>query len=183
MKEKKRCWWTDGASEILKEYHDNEWCIPVHDDKKIYENLVLETFTTGLSWEIILKKREAFREAFDGFDAEKIAQYDEAKIEKLCQNPAIVRSPRKIRATISNTKVFLEIQKEFGSFNNYIWGFSNNKVLKNTNDKYDEYLDIIETVAKDLKKRGIKYMGPSIATAFLESIGVLDNHETGCFMY
>ena len=132
--EMKRCFWVDESSPVYVKYHDEEWGVPVYDDKKLYEMFLLETFQAGLSWITILRKREAFREAFDGFDAEKVASYGEEKIRDLMENAGIIRNRRKMDAAVKNARVFLEIQREFGSFSEYLWGFTNNEILVNQDD-------------------------------------------------
>ncbi|MCX8129437.1 MAG: DNA-3-methyladenine glycosylase I [Clostridia bacterium] len=179
---KKRCSWVSN-SEIHKDYHDKEWGVPIYDDKELYETLVLETFTTGLSWLIILKKRENFRKAFDNFDPDKVAEYDEQKVEELCKNTDIIRSPGKIKATISNTRIFKSIQKEYGTFSKYIWGYTDNKIIKNTDNRFNFHNDVAVKISEDLKKRGMKYVGPVTVNAFLEAMGMINNHETECFRY
>ena len=176
---KNRCTWA-GSDEIYIQYHDEEWGVPTHDDRLLFEMLVLESFQAGLSWITILKKRENFKKAFDDFDVEKVAKYDDNKVEELRQNKGIIRHKGKITSAINNAQVFIEIQKEFGSFDEYIWGFSEGKIIK------AEYLtesDLSRTVSKDLKKRGMKFVGPTIIYSYLESIGVIDNHQKDCFKY
>lgn len=177
-----RCSWV-GSDEIYIKYHDNEWGVPVYDDKLLFEMLILESFHTGLSWLIILKKRENFRKAFDNFDSQIIVHYGEDKIEELLNNPGIVRSRRKIEATIGNTRVYHNIQKEFGSFSNYLWGFNNNKITYNKDDSFMTTTELSDRVSKDLKKRGMKYVGSVTINAYLEAVGVLNNHHTSCFRY
>ena len=176
---KKRCSWA-GPDEIYIKYHDEEWGIPTYDDKELFEMLVLESFQAGLSWITILKKRENFKKAFDDFDVLKVAEYDDEKIDELRSNEGIIRHKGKITSAINNAKVFIEIQNEFGSFSDYIWGFTNGKTIK------AEYLtesDLSEEISKDLKKRGMKFVGPTIIYSYLESIGVIDNHEQNCFKF
>lgn len=177
-----RCSWVTN-SKIHEEYHDKEWGVPVYDDQLLYEILVLESFHTGFSWLIILKKIESFRIAFDNFNSKKIEAYNEEKIEELVNNEKIIRSRRKIIAAINNTKIFHDIQQEFGSFANYIWGFTNNQVIKNKDNNMASTTEISNTVSKDLKKRGMKYVGSVTINAFLEAIGVFNNHEISCFLY
>lgn len=175
----KRCSWVTD-DEIYIKYHDEEWCVPTHDDQKLYEMLVLESFQAGLSWITILKKRENFRNAFDGFDYKKIADYGEDKVEELRKNEGIIRHKGKITATINNAQIFMEIQEEFRSFDNYIWGFTNGEIIK---AEYKTESDLSKTISKDLKKRGMKFVGPTIIYSYLESIGILDNHQRDCFKY
>lgn len=179
----KRCFWVDESSELYVKYHDEEWGVPKYDDKELFELLILESFQAGLSWFIVLKKREAFRKAFDGFDVKKVAEYNDDKIEELLQNEGIIRSRGKILAAISNAKIFIEIQQEFGSFSNYIWGFTNNKVIKADYETLPASTPLSDQISKDLKKRGMKYVGTVIVYSYLQAIGVVDDHEKGCFKY
>lgn len=147
----KRCFWVDEKSEIYVKYHDEEWGVPNHNDRDLFELLILEGFQAGLSWITVLKKREAFRKAFDNFDVTKVSEYDEEKINALLENKDIIRSRGKITAAINNAKIFIEIQKEFGSFSNYIWGFTDNKVIKNTTGEIPVKTELSDMVSKDLK--------------------------------
>ena len=174
-----RCNWA-GSDEIYIKYHDEEWGVPTHDDQELFEMLVLESFQAGLSWITILKKRENFRKAFDNFDVEKVAEYDDEKIEELRSNEGIIRHKGKITSAINNAKTFIDIQNEFGSFDEYIWGFTNGEIIK------AEFLtesDLSKSISKDLKKRGMKFVGPTIIYSYLESIGIIDNHQEYCFKY
>ena len=176
---KQRCNWA-GSDEIYIRYHDEEWGVPTHDDRELFEMLVLESFQAGLSWITILKKRENFRKAFDEFDVVKVASYDDDKVEELRLNEGIIRHKGKITSAINNAKVFIEIQKEFRSFDEYIWSFTNGEIIK------AEFLtesDLSKTISKDLKKRGMTFVGPTIIYSYLESIGVIDNHQKDCFKY
>ena len=176
---KKRCTWA-GSEEIYIKYHDEEWGIPTHDDKELFEMLILESFQAGLSWITILKKRENFKKAFDDFDVLKVASYGEAKINELLENDGIIRHKGKITSAINNARIFIEIQKEFGSFNEYIWRFTDGKIIK------AEYLtesELSKSISKDLKKRGMKFVGPTIIYSYLESVGIIDNHQKDCFKY
>lgn len=164
-------------------YHDEEWGKPKHNDKELFELLILEGFQAGLSWLTVLKKRKAFRKAFDNFDVKKIAKYDEKKIEKLLQNENIIRSKSKISAAINNAQKFIEIQKEFTSFSNYIWSFTNNKIIKNKTGTPPVSSPLSDKISKDLKKRGMKYVGSIIIYSYLQAIGVIDDHEKDCFCY
>ncbi|MBE6508181.1 MAG: DNA-3-methyladenine glycosylase I [Methanobrevibacter sp.] len=180
MERKTRCSWVNLNEEIYISYHDKEWGIPTHDDRQLFEMLVLESFQAGLSWITILKKRENFKNAFDGFDVEKVAGYDNAKVEELRANEGIIRHKGKIASAINNAKVFIEIQNEFGSFDKYIWGFTDGEIIKS------EYLtesDLSREISKDLKRRGMKFVGPTIIYSYLESIGVINNHEEDCFRF
>lgn len=144
----KRCFWVDEKSEIYVKYHDEEWGVPNHNDRDLFELLILEGFQAGLSWITVLKKREAFRKAFDNFDVKKVSEYDEEKINALLENKDIIRSRGKITAAINNAKIFIEIQKEFGSFSNYIWGFTDNKVIKNTTGEIPVKTELSDMVSK-----------------------------------
>ena len=177
-----RCSWVDEKSDIYVKYHDEEWGVPKYDDRELFELLVLESFQAGLSWLTVLKKREAFREAFDNFDVEKVAKYDDKKVAELLENPQIIRSKSKINSAIGNAKIFIEIQHEFGSFSNYIWGFADNKVIKNTTGELIVSSPLSDKVSKDLKSRGMKYVGTVIIYSYLQAIGVLNDHEKGCFL-
>lgn len=180
-----RCPWCL-KDELYVKYHDEEWGVPVHDDAKHFEFLVLESAQAGLSWFTILKKRENYRKAYDNFDAAKVSQYDEHKIEELMQNAGIIRNRLKIESSISNAKGFLEIQKEFGSFDNYIWSFTDNKVVKNHWNDISEVpavSELSDRVSKDLKKRGFKFLGSTIIYAHLQATGIINDHLTSCFRY
>lgn len=183
MDNKKRCQWVEGKEEIYLNYHDNEWGKAVFDDKILFEMLILECFQAGLSWITILKKRESFRKAYDNFDIEKIINYDEDKVEELMNNELIIRNKLKIEASINNAKIFKEIQKEFGSFSSYIWGFTDNKIIKNTEENYQTKSYTSDIVTKDLKKRGMKFVGSVTIYSYLEAIGIIDNHTTECYLY
>ncbi len=175
-----RCRWVNLKNEKYVAYHDTEWGKPVYDDQKLFETLVLESFQAGLSWEIILNKREALTSAFDKFDYTKISAYDETKITQLLQNPQIVRHRLKITATINNARCFMAAQKEFGSFAKYIWSFTNGQIICNQNDLLPTHSPLSDKVAKDLKKRGFKFVGSTIAYSYLQAIGVINDHELGC---
>lgn len=178
-----RCKWVNLRNPLYVHYHDYEWGIPHYDDAYLYELLLLESFQAGLSWECILNKREAFREAFDSFDYQKIAFYDARKIEELYHNPAIIRNKLKIHAAVTNAKVFLKIQKEFGSFSNYIWQFSNYQVVKNKDDNFRTTSPLSDKVSKDLKNRGMKFVGSTIIYSYLQAIGMINDHELACDFY
>lgn len=179
----KRCFWVDEKSEIYTKYHDEEWGIPKHDDHELFELLILESFQAGLSWITILKKRENFRKAFDNFDIQKVANYNNEKIAELLSNTGIIRSKNKILSAINNAKIFMQIQKDFGSFANYIWNFTDNKVLKNTTGKIITSSSLSDEISKDLKKRGMKYVGTVIIYSYLQAIGIIDDHDQNCFKY
>lgn len=182
---KKRCAWC-GDDPLYMEYHDIEWGVPVYDDERLFEFLILETFQAGLSWITVLRKRENFRVAFDNFDYKKIVNFGEDRFDELMQNAGIIRNKLKIRATISNAKAFMEIQKEFGSFSIYIWSFVNGKPIKN---KCKSMADIPATtelsniISKDLKKRGFKFVGSTVIYAHMQATGMVNDHVTDCFRY
>ena len=180
-----RCPWC-GNDELYMKYHDEEWGVPVHDDRKHFEFLVLESAQAGLSWLTVLRKRENYRKAYDNFDASKVSEYDELKIEELMQNAGIIRNRRKIEASINNAKRFLEIQKKFGSFDRYIWSFVNNKVVENHWNDIKEVpatSELSDKVSKDLKNRGFKFLGSTIIYAHLQATGLINDHLVGCFKY
>ena len=181
--ELKRCCWADPASELYTAYHDNEWGVPEHDDQKLFEMLILEGFQAGLSWITILKKREMFRKAFDGFDPAVVAGYGPEKLNALMSDPGIVRNRRKIEAAVANAAAFLEIQKEFGSFDRYLWAFTNGQVILNTDDEVRVSTELSDRISKDLKRRGMKFVGTVIIYSFLQAVGVVNDHETGCWRY
>ena len=179
----KRCFWVDEKSDIYVKYHDKEWGVPKYDDQELFELLILECFQAGLSWICVLKKREAFRDAFDNFDVNKVANYDKDKVNELLKNEGIIRSRNKIESAIQNAKIFIEIQKEYGSFSKYIWSFTNGEIIKNTTDKINVSTPLSDKVSKDLKKRGMKYVGTVIVYSYLQAIGVVNDHETACCKY
>ena len=179
---KNRCNWPNlEKDETYIEYHDNEWGIASCDDLYLFEMIVLESFHGGLSWLIILKKREAFRKAFDNFDPNLIKDYSKEKIEELMGNSDIVRNKAKILANIENAKAFIEVQQEFGTFSNYIWSFVDNKVQYGKFDQLVKTKKLSDTVSKDMKKRGFKFMGSITTYSYLEAIGVMNNHSSTCF--
>lgn len=180
-----RCSWTSDNKSMI-EYHDTEWGVPVHDDKKLFEYLVLDAFQAGLSWNTILKKRENFRSAFDGFDAGKIAKYEYKETKKLLNDAGIVRNRLKIAATIINAQGLLEVQKEFGTFDKYIWQFVSGKTIKNkfrTLSQIPAKTKESEEMSRDLQKRGFKFVGPTICYAFMQAAGMVNDHLTHCFRY
>lgn len=181
MEEIKRCHWVENQEEIYLKYHDEEWGVPVYDDHTLYEQLILESFSAGLSWLIILKKRENFRKAFDNFDIAKVANYTDEKVEELLQDKGIVRSKAKILATISNSKIFMDIQKEFSSFSNYLWHFTDNQIIYPKEQVTHSPLS--DQISKDLKKRGMKFCGTITIYAYLQAIGILNCHDEHCFKY
>ena len=177
---KKRCGWVEGKEEIYINYHDDEWGVPTYDDDILFEMLILELFQAGLSWITILKKREAFRKAFDDFNIDKIMKYDESKVNELLENEDIIRNKLKINATINNAKVFREIQKEYGSFSAYIWSYTDDNIIK---AEFKTKSDLSERISKNLKEKGMKFVGPTIIYSYMESIGIIDNHAPDCFKY
>ena len=182
---KNRCAWC-GNDPLYVEYHDTEWGVPVYDDDKLFEFLILETFQAGLSWITVLRKRENFRKAFDNFDYKKIANYSEKKYDELLQDAGIIRNKLKIKATIINAQNFMEIQKEFGSFSDYIWGFTNGKPIKNSFKNLSEApatTELSDKLSKDLKKRGFKFVGSTIIYAHMQATGMVNDHMTDCFKY
>ena len=179
----KRCFWVDLNSDIYVKYHDEEWGVPKYDDRDLFELLILESFQAGLSWITVLKKREAFREAFDNFDVNKVAQYDINKVEELLKNKNIIRSRNKILSAINNAKIFISIQKEYGSFSKYIWHFTDNKIIKRSDEKLNISTPLSDLISKELKSRGMKYVGTIIVYSYLQAIGVVNDHDTDCFKY
>ena len=181
----KRCEWAD-RNELLEAYHDHEWGVAVHDDRRLFEFLILEGMQTGLSWSIILRKREGYRNAFDNFDVQKISRYAENELSRLLVNPEIIRNKLKINATIINAKAFLQIQKEFGSFDHYIWQFVDGKPIQNSWEKMTNIpSDTPESKAmsKDLQKRGFKFVGTKVCYAFMQAVGMVNDHVVSCFRY
>lgn len=176
-----RCKWCNLTNKLYIDYHDNEWGIPIYDDKKLFELLLLESFQAGLSWETILNKRESFRTSFDNFNFYKISNYDNKKIEELLSNKEIIRCKRKINASINNAKIFIKIIEEWGSFSNYIWHFTNNNIIINKNDNLPTKNELSDTISNDLKKRGMKYVGSIIIYSYLQAIGIINDHELSCF--
>jgi len=174
-----RCRWCNMKNETYVRYHDEEWGRLNLEEHYLYEMLLLESFQAGLSWECVLNKREAFREAFDGFDAELISGYGEEKIQELISNPGIIRNKRKIRAAVKNAGIFLEIQKEFGSFSAYLSGFTGGLIFVESGKTTSKLSDAISA---DLVKRGMKFVGSVIIYSYLQAIGVIDSHEDGCFL-
>lgn len=177
-----RCKWPNlDANKVYIEYHDNEWGIPSYEDAYLFEMILLESFHCGLSWLIILKKREAFRKAFNQFDPNIIKEYSIEKIEELLNNSDIVRNKAKILANIENAKAFIKVQQEFGTFSKYIWSFTDNKVQYGDFDKQITTNKLSDTVSKDMKKRGFKFLGSVTTYSYLEAIGVMNNHSSTCF--
>ncbi len=178
-----RCKWVNLNNSKYIEYHDKEWGIPSFSDAYLFEMLILESFQAGLSWECILNKREAFRLSFDNFDYQLIANYNEEKINELMNNKDIIRNKLKIKAAINNAKVFINIQKEYGSFSNYIWHFTNGSIIKNQDDNFKASSKLSDEVSADLKKRGMKFVGSTIIYSYLQAIGVINDHELNCALY
>ena len=180
-----RCEWV-GNDPLMREYHDKEWGTPQHDNQILYELLILEGMQAGLSWSTVLKKRENFRKAFDNFDYKIICKYDDNKVEKLLLDKGIIRNRLKIKSIITNAKLFIKIQAEFGSFNNYIWKFVNNKPIDNICKSMSDILahtDLSDLISKDMKKRGFKFIGTTIIYAYMQAIGMVNDHATYCFRY
>jgi len=181
----KRCDWAN-RSELEQSYHDHEWGVEIHDDRTLFEFLVLEGAQAGLSWSTILRKREGYRRAFDNFDARKISNYSEKTVSRLLANPGIIRNRLKINAAITNARAFLQVQKEFGSFDRYIWQFVNGRPIRNS---WRTMTDIpastpeSEDMSKDLKKRGFKFVGPTICYAFMQAVGMVNDHVVDCFRH
>ena len=181
----KRCPWC-GNDELYMKYHDEEWGVPVHDDIKHFEFFVLESAQAGLSWITILRKRENYRKAYDNFDPIKVAGYDERKVNELLNNPGIVRNRRKILSSINNAQKFLDIQKEVGSFDEYIWSFVGNEPVKNRWKDLAEVpakTDLSDKISKDLKKRGFNFIGTTIIYSHLQAVGLVNDHLIDCFRY
>ena len=182
----KRCHWAEGQFDLYIEYHDEEWGVPVYDDQKHFEFLVLESAQAGLSWATILKKREGYREAFANFDVEKVAKFTEEKIEEMLINPAIVRNRAKITSAVNNAQRFIEIQKKFGTFDKYIWSFVGGAPIVNE-WKSMEQVPVTtkqsDSLSKDLKKRGFKFVGSTTIYAHMQAIGLVNDHTTDCFRY
>ena len=181
--EKIRCKWCVGDA-LYEKYHDEEWGVPVYDDRKLFEFLILETFQAGLSWITILRKRENFRNAFDDFDYQKVAKYDEEKIGELMQNAGIIRYQLKIRAAIANAVAFMEVQREFGSFSKYIWNFTDGKPIDNNIKSLSEIkatTPLSDEISKDLKKRGFKFVGSTVIYAHMQATGMVNDHVADCW--
>jgi len=181
----KRCDWAN-RSELEQSYHDHEWGVEIHDDRTLFEFLVLEGAQAGLSWSTILRKREGYRRAFDNFDARKISNYSEKTVSRLLTNPKIIRNRLKINAAITNARAFLQVQKEFGSFDRYIWQFVGGRPIRNA---WKTMTDIpastpeSEAMSRDLQKRGFKFVGPTICYAFMQAVGMVNDHVVDCFRY
>ena len=179
-----RCTWATTPLGIA--YHDAEWGVPLHDDRALFEFLILEGAQAGLSWELILQRRESYREAFDGFEPETVAAYDDAKVAELLSNPGIVRNRQKVASAIGNARACLDAQQEFGSFDAYIWGFVNGSPVRNAWDSLDQVpasTPVSDTMSKELRKRGFRFVGPTICYAYMQATGMVNDHTTDCFRY
>ncbi len=179
-----RCQWAKDEPNIT--YHDNEWGTPQHDDQKLFEFLILEGAQAGLSWTTILKRREGYRKAFSDFDAQRVSKYTQKRVEKLLKDESIIRNKLKINSAINNAKQFLKIQDEFGSFDEYLWGFVNNIPIKNKFKKLSDLpatTEISEKLSQDLKKRGFNFVGPTICYALMQATGMVNDHMSDCFLY
>ncbi|MEK6209849.1 MAG: DNA-3-methyladenine glycosylase I [Pseudomonadota bacterium] len=186
MSEKTRCKWATGGNELYLDYHDQEWGVPQHDDRVLFEFLILEGAQAGLSWSTILNKREGYRKAFSGLDPEKVARYDKAKINKLLQDPAIVRNRLKVESAVINARAFLEVQEEFGSFDAYIWRFTGGKPIQNSWKAMKQVpasTKVSDAMSKDLKSRGFKFVGSTIMYAHMQATGMVNDHTTDCFRW
>jgi DNA-3-methyladenine glycosylase I len=183
---KRRCPWAESGEPLLLEYHDMEWGVPTHDERTLFEFLVLEGAQAGLSWTTVLKKREGYRKAFAGFDPKKVALFDQSKVSKLLEDPGIIRNRLKVESAVSNAKAFLAVQKEFGSFDAYVWSFVNGRPIRN---KWKDMRQIpvktriAEALSKDLLKRGFKFVGPTICYSFMQAVGMVNDHLVDCHRY
>jgi len=183
---KTRCPWVPLNDPLYVEYHDNEWGVPVHDDRLLFESLILDGAQAGLSWITILRKRENYRRLYDNFDPQKVVRYGEEKLAQLLSDPGIVRNRRKVESSISNARVFLDIQEEFGTFDRYIWQFVEGKTIVNAREKLSDYPATSkesDAMSKDLKKRGFKFAGSTICYAFMQAVGMVNDHSVDCFRY
>ncbi len=181
----KRCTWC-GDDPVYVSYHDKEWGVPVHSDRKLFEFLILEGAQAGLSWITVLKKRAAYRKAFDNFDFNKVARYNSKKIQSLLNNPGIIRNRLKIHSAVRNAQAFIEVRKEFGTFNKYIWGFVDGTSIQNRYKKLSDIpakTELSDAISKDLKKRGFNFVGSTIVYAHMQATGMVNDHVTGCFRY
>lgn len=186
MSNKNRCFWVPENDAVYIDYHDKEWGVPIHDDRLLFEFLILEGAQAGLSWITILKRRDHYRKHFDNFNAKKIAQYDSQKVKQLLATPDIIRNRLKVAAAITNAKAFLEVQKEFKNFDQYIWGFVDGKpIINKWRDRFDvpAVTEISDKMSKDLKKRGFKFIGSTICYAFMQAVGMVNDHTIDCFRY
>lgn len=177
---KKRCAWCNLKNQKYVEYHDNEWGVANFDDKYLFEMLILESFQAGLSWECVLNKRDSFRQAYDNFDLEKVCNYDEKKKQELISNAGIIRNKLKVNASVNNAKIFRDIKNEFGTFYNYLKTFTNGEIYYEVGLTSSELSD---KISKDLKKRGMKFVGTTIIYSYLQAVGIINSHDKDCFMY
>jgi DNA-3-methyladenine glycosylase I len=183
--DKKRCSWPNKNPLMIK-YHDQEWGVAVHDDQKLFEFLILEGAQAGLNWETILNKRENYKKGFDNFNPKKIIKYSDNDVERLLKNSGIIRNRLKIKSVISNAKIFFEVKEEFGSFDKYVWGFTNYKTIRNKIKNSSDYIitsNESDAMAKDMKKRGFKFVGSTICYAYMQAIGMVNDHNVDCFRY
>jgi len=178
-----RCKWVNLKNELYIKYHDEEWGVVSHDDAYLFEMLILEMFQAGLSWECVLNKREYFRKSLDNFNYEIISKYDDKKIDELMNNKNIIRNKLKIKATIKNAKIFINIRENYGSFDKYIWSFTNGHVIKNEDDNFKTTSSLSDEISLDLKKKGMSFVGSTIIYSYLQAIGIIDDHELNCFKY
>jgi len=181
----KRCAWC-GEDPLYVSYHDNEWGVPVHTDRKLFEFILLEGAQAGLSWITVLRKRQAYRQAFDGFDFNKVAAYKEKKLEELLENPGIIRNKLKISSAVTNAKAFITVRKEFGTFNKYIWAFVDGRPVQNHRKGMQDIpanTPLSDAISKDLKKRGFKFVGSTIVYAHMQATGMVNDHVADCFRY
>ena len=179
-----RCTWATTPLGIA--YHDAEWGVPLHDDRALFEFLILEGAQAGLSWELILQKRDAYREAFDGFDPQRVAEYGDDKVAELLSNPGIVRNRQKVASAIGNARAFLDVQREFGSFDDYIWGLAGGSSVRNSWGSLEQVpasTPLSEAMSKELRRRGFRFVGPTICYAFMQATGMVNDHTTDCFRY
>ena len=186
MSEKTRCQWSTGGNELYIDYHDREWGVPQHDDRILFEFLILEGAQAGLSWSTILNKREGYRKTFSGFDPVKVARYDKAKIAKLLQDPGIVRNRLKVESAVINARAFLAVQEEFGSFDTYIWQFTNGTTIQNSWKAMKQVpasTKESDAMSKDLKSRGFKFVGSTIMYAHMQATGMVNDHTIDCFRW
>ena len=183
---KRRCEWATNGSPTDIEYHDNEWGVPVHSDKKLFEFLLLESAQAGLSWSIILKKREGYRKAFDDFDANKVANYDQSRVQELLTDPSVIRNKLKIQSAITNARAFLILQQEFGSFDSYLWNFVDGRPKQNewkSSMEIPSRTEISDILSKDLKRRGFVFVGTTICYSMMQAVGMVNDHTVYCFRY
>lgn len=181
-KEVSRCFWANPKNPLYLAYHDEEWGEPCHDDRQLFEMLILEGFQAGLSWECVLNKREAFRKAYDNFDVQKVAEYDINKLTSLADNKNIIRNKLKINASVVNANAFTKIQEEFGAFDNYIWGFTNREIIYEPCDLRTTS-PLSDAISKDMKKRGMKFVGSTVIYSYLQAIGIINGHLEGCYKF